>query len=160
MSRKAFFAAHCTHRFDQFHWGRLSEKSNIPQCESRIRFRPCIGVRSISVSRGLFGQSGGAGTSLEALQRDDSGQLHLSLWGRWNEPIGAAESERYSSMSERETPSEREALSERDAMSERDAPSERDADAADYESGHSDAEFNEAAYPLAAGLDADCSCLK
>ncbi len=75
-------------------------------------------------------------------------------------------------MSERETPSEREALSERDAMSERDAPSERetpsereipserDADAADYEAGHSDAEFNEAAYPLAAGLDADCSCLK
>ena len=59
MSRKAFFAAHCTHRFDQLHWGRLSEKSNIPQWESRIRFRPCIGVRSVSVSRGLFGQSGG-----------------------------------------------------------------------------------------------------
>ena len=39
--------------------GRLSEKSNIPQCESRIRFWPCIGVRSISVSRGLFGKSGG-----------------------------------------------------------------------------------------------------
>ena len=77
-----------------------------------------------------------------------------TVWGRWNYPIGAAESERYSSMSERETPSEREALSERDA------PSERDADAADYEAGHSDAEFNEAAYPLAAGLDADCSCLK
>ena len=32
MSRKAFFAAHCTHRFDQLHSGRrLSEKSNIPQ---------------------------------------------------------------------------------------------------------------------------------
>ena len=30
--------------------GRLSEKSNIPQCESRIRFGPSIGVRSISVS--------------------------------------------------------------------------------------------------------------
>lgn len=44
--------------------------------------------------------------------------------------------------------------------SERETPSERDADAADYEAGHSDAEFNEAAYPLAAGLDADCSCLK
>gem|GEM_PF-5073268 len=42
MSRKAFFAAHCTHRFDPLHWGRLSEKSNIPQCESRIRFWPCI----------------------------------------------------------------------------------------------------------------------
>ena len=36
---------------------RLSENSNIPQCESRIRFRPCIGVRSILVSRGFFGQS-------------------------------------------------------------------------------------------------------
>ncbi len=83
-----------------------------------------------------------------------------TVWGRWNYPIGAAESERYSSMSERETPSEREALSERDAMSEREIPSERDADAADYEAGHSDAEFNEAAYPLSAGLDADCSCLK
>lgn len=44
--------------------------------------------------------------------------------------------------------------------SEREVPSERDADAADYEAGHSDAEFNEAAYPLAAGLHADCSCLK
>ena len=69
-------------------------------------------------------------------------------------------------MSERETPSELEALSERDAMSERGAPSERetpserDADAADYEAGHADAEFNETAYPLSAGLDADCSCLK
>ena len=31
MSRKAFFAAHCTHRFDPLHWGRLSEKSNILQ---------------------------------------------------------------------------------------------------------------------------------
>ena len=31
MSRKAFFAAHCTHRFDPLLWGRLSEKSNIPQ---------------------------------------------------------------------------------------------------------------------------------
>ena len=31
MSRNAFFAAHCTHRFDQLYWGRLSEKSNIPQ---------------------------------------------------------------------------------------------------------------------------------
>ena len=51
MSRKAFFAAHCTHRFYSLHWGSLSEKSNIPQCESRIRFWPCIGVRSISVSR-------------------------------------------------------------------------------------------------------------
>ena len=30
MSRKALFA-HCTHRFDPLHWGRLSEKSNIPQ---------------------------------------------------------------------------------------------------------------------------------
>ena len=36
---------------------RLSENSNIPQCESRICFRPCIGVRSILVSRGFFGQS-------------------------------------------------------------------------------------------------------
>ncbi len=36
---------------------RLSENSNIPQCESRIRFRPCIGVRSILVSRGFSGQS-------------------------------------------------------------------------------------------------------
>ena len=36
---------------------RLSENSNIPQCESRIHFRPCIGVRSILVSRGFFGQS-------------------------------------------------------------------------------------------------------
>ena len=68
--------------------------------------------------------------------------------------------------SERETPPEREAPSEQDAPSEREVPSERealserDADAADYEAGHSDAEFNEAAYPLSAGLDADCSCLK
>ena len=70
MSRKAFFAAHCTHRFDPLHWrGSLSEKSNIPQRESRIRFRPCIGVRSISVSRGLFGQSGGPlELALRALQ--------------------------------------------------------------------------------------------
>ena len=37
MSRKAFFAAHCTHRFDPLHWGRLSEKSNIPQWELKIR---------------------------------------------------------------------------------------------------------------------------
>ena len=74
--------------------------------------------------------------------------------------IGAAESERYSSMSERDAPSERETLSERETPSEREVPSERDADAADYEAGHADAEFNEAAYPLAAGLDADCSCLK
>ena len=35
-------------------WGRLSEKSNIPQWESGIRFWPCIGVRSILVSRGLL----------------------------------------------------------------------------------------------------------
>ena len=40
-------------------WGRLSEKSNIPQRESRIRFWPCVGVRSILVSRGLLGQPGG-----------------------------------------------------------------------------------------------------
>ena len=104
MSRKAFFAAHCTHRFDPLHWGRLSEKSNIPQCESRIRFWPCI-----------------RGTEYFSLVR-----TFRTVWGRWNYPIGAAESERYSSMSERETPSEREALSERDAMSERDAPSERE----------------------------------
>ena len=38
--------------------GRLSKKSNIPQRGSRIRFWPCIGVRSISVSRGLFGRPG------------------------------------------------------------------------------------------------------
>ena len=126
MSRKAFFAAHCTHRFDPLHWGRLSEKSNIPQCESRIRFWPCI-----------------RGTEYFSLVR-----TFRTVWGRWNYPIGAAESERYSSMSERDAPSERE------------TPSERDADAADYEAGHSDAEFNEAAYPLSAGLDADCSCLK
>ena len=36
---------------------RPSDNSNIPQCESRIRFRPCIGVRRILVSRGFFGQS-------------------------------------------------------------------------------------------------------
>lgn len=104
-----------------------------------------------------------------------------TVWGRCpagTSLIGAAESERYSSTSElgaqseldapseRETPSERddsserETPSERDASSERESPSERDADAADYEAGHADAEFNEAAYPLAAGLDADCSCLK
>lgn len=72
-----------------------------------------------------------------------------SFIGRWptgTSLIGAAESERYSSTSERDA-------------SERETPSERDADAADYEAGHADAEFNEAAYPLAAGLDADCSCL-
>ena len=56
--------------------------------------------------------------------------------------------------------SERNAPSEREALSEREVPSERDADAADYEAGHADAEFNEAAYPLASGLDTDCSCLK
>ena len=86
-----------------------------------------------------------------------------TVWGevaRWNWPIGAAESERYSSMSERDATSERDTPSERETPSECDAPSERDADAADYEAGHADAEFNEAAYPLAAGLDADCSCLK
>ena len=91
-----------------------------------------------------------------------------TVWGRQpagTSLIGAAESERYSSTSERDAPSERklrerEAPSERDAPSERETPSERDADAADYEAGHADAEFNEAAYPLAAGLDADCSCLK
>ena len=147
MSRKAFFTAHCTHRFDPLHWGRLSEKSNIPQCESRIRFWPCIrGTEYFSLARTFRTVWGGepAGTSL----------------------IGAAESERYSSMSERDAPSEREApskretLSERETPSEREIPSERDADAADYEAGHSDAEFNEAAYPLSAGLHADCSCLK
>ena len=98
-----------------------------------------------------------------------------TVWGRQpagTSLIGAAESERYSSTSERDAPSEREtpserdapsereSPSERDAPSERESPSERDADAADYEAGHADAEFNEAAYPLAAGLDADCSCLK
>ena len=86
-----------------------------------------------------------------------------TVWGRQpagTSLIGAAESERYSSTSERDAPSERETPSERDAPSERESPSERDADAADYEAGHADAEFNEAAYPLAAGLDADCSCLK
>ena len=62
--------------------------------------------------------------------------------------------------SERETPSKRDAPSEGETPSEREAPSERDADAADYEAGHADAEFNEAVNPLAAGLDADCSCLK
>ena len=86
-----------------------------------------------------------------------------TVWG--GEPagtnlIGAAESERYSSMSERDAPSELETPSERETSSEREVLSERDADAADYEAGHSDADFNEAAYPLAAGLDADCSCLK
>ena len=78
-----------------------------------------------------------------------------SFIGRWptgTNLIGAAESERYSSTSERDA-------SEWEASSERETPSERDADAADYEAGHADAEFNEAAYPLAAGLDADCSCL-
>ena len=105
MSRKAFFAAHCTHRFDQLYWGRLSEKSNIPQCESRIRFWPCI-----------------RGTEYFSLVR-----TFRTVWGRWNYPIGAAESERYSSMSERETPSERDAPSERETPSERDAMSERDA---------------------------------
>ena len=39
--------------------GRLSEKSNIPQWQSRIRFRPWIEVGSISVSRGFFGRPGG-----------------------------------------------------------------------------------------------------
>ena len=39
--------------------GRPSQKSNIPQRESRIRFWPCIEVRSILVSRGLLGQPGG-----------------------------------------------------------------------------------------------------
>ena len=51
-----------------------------------------------------------------------------TVWGRrpaGTSLTGAAESERYSSMSERETPSEREALSERDAPSEREVPSER-----------------------------------
>ena len=71
------------------------------------------------------------------------GPLELALLA-----LQSQKSERYSSMSKRYAPSERE------------VPSERDADAADYEAGHSDAEFNEAAYPLAAGLDADCSCLK
>ena len=42
----------------------LSEKSNIPQRESRTRFWLCIGVRSISVSRGFFGQSGGGKISI------------------------------------------------------------------------------------------------
>ena len=40
-------------------WRRPSQKSNIPQRESRIRFWPCIEVRSILVSRGLLGQPGG-----------------------------------------------------------------------------------------------------
>ena len=39
--------------------GRLSLKSNIPQLESRIRFRPCIGVLTIPLSQGLLRQSGG-----------------------------------------------------------------------------------------------------
>lgn len=113
----------------------------------------------------------------------------IGMWPTGTSLIGAAESERYSStserdasseretLSERETPSElgapserespseqetsseRETPSERETLSELEAPSERDADAADYEAGHADAEFNEAAYPLATGLDADCSCL-
>ena len=32
-------------------WGRLSEKSNIPQGESRIRFRPCMGTEYFSLAR-------------------------------------------------------------------------------------------------------------
>ena len=40
-------------------WRRPSQKSNIPQRESRIRFWPCIEVRIILVSRGLLGQPGG-----------------------------------------------------------------------------------------------------
>ena len=34
MSRKAFFAAHCTHRFDQLHWGGCL-KSQIFLSENR-----------------------------------------------------------------------------------------------------------------------------
>lgn len=37
--------------------GRLSEKSNIPQRESRIRLRSCRGVRSTLVSQGILRQS-------------------------------------------------------------------------------------------------------
>lgn len=36
---------------------RLSEKSNIPQRESRIRLRSCRGVRSTLVSQGILRQS-------------------------------------------------------------------------------------------------------
>ena len=42
--------------------GRLSLKSNIPQLESRIRFRPCIGVLTIPLSQGLLRQSGAKNT--------------------------------------------------------------------------------------------------
>ena len=43
--------------------GRLSEKSNIPQRESKIRFWPCIGVRGILVSRGFSDGLGGGEAS-------------------------------------------------------------------------------------------------
>ena len=59
MSRKAFFAAHCTHRFDPLHWGGDCLKSQIFLSENRESAFGLVGVRSISVSRGLFGQSGG-----------------------------------------------------------------------------------------------------
>ena len=40
-------------------WGRLSEKSNIPQRESRISFWPCVrGTEYFSLARTL-GQPGG-----------------------------------------------------------------------------------------------------
>lgn len=47
---------------------RLSEKSNIPQRESKIRFWHSIGVRGISVSRGLFGRPGGGVKHREVLE--------------------------------------------------------------------------------------------
>ena len=58
---------------------KLSEKSNTPQCESRIRFLPCIGVRSISVSQGLFGRHGvGANqkSSVKTNEADPKDQPH------------------------------------------------------------------------------------
>ena len=61
MSRKAFFAAHCTHRFDQLNWGEPVRKVKYSSVRIVNPLSALYRVRSISVSRGLFGQSGGGG---------------------------------------------------------------------------------------------------
>ena len=43
----------------QYVTGKTLMKSQTSAEESRTRFRPCLGVRSVSASRGLFGQPGG-----------------------------------------------------------------------------------------------------
>ena len=62
MSRKAFFAAHCTHRFDQLHWGEPVRK---------------VKYSSVRIENPLSALY--RGTEYFSLAR-----TFRTVWGRWN----------------------------------------------------------------------------